>query len=149
MKPKVKITSASLKKTISELRRFGKEAEIAIDQSTDLAAKQIATEAKMNVNSYGKTIVDFVGEITSQQEGRMFYTISADNVPLAAYAEFGTGAYVKVADEWRNLAWQFYVNGTGTMTPHPYLYPAFRNGREEYQKTLNRILESLTKKYST
>lgn len=148
MKPKIKVTAASLQKTISKIRKFGNEAELVIDQATDLSAKQIATEAKMNVNAYGKTIVEFVGEITSQQEGEMYYTISADKVPLAAYVEFGTGAYVEVADEWRNLAWQFYKNGLGTMTPHPYLYPAFRQGREEYQKTLNRILETLTKKYS-
>lgn len=148
MKPKVKVTAASLKKTISEIRKFGNEADLVIDEATDLAAKQIATEAKMKVNSYGKNIVDFVGEITSQKEGEMYYTISADNVPLAAYAEFGTGAYVEVADEWRNLAWQFYKNGLGTMTPHPYLYPTYTRGKKIYEDNLKALLDQLTKKHS-
>ncbi|MCF2517128.1 hypothetical protein [Dyadobacter sp. CY351] len=48
----------------------------------------------------------------------------------AAYLEFGTGdaaaRYVKTLPfEFEALAWQFYVNGKGTMREHPFLVPTY------------------------
>ncbi|MBO9611048.1 MAG: hypothetical protein J7619_00050 [Dyadobacter sp.] len=50
---------------------------------------------------------------------------------FAAYLEFGTGdhakKYVKTLPyEYEVLAWQFFVNGKGTMREHPFLIPSYR-----------------------
>ncbi len=49
---------------------------------------------------------------------------------FAAYLEFGTGdhaaKYVKtIPFEYEALAWQFFVNGKGTMKEHPFLIPTY------------------------
>lgn len=151
MKPKVKVDSASLKRVVAELQKFEKESGAVISQVTQAAANQIRDKAMSNARTYGVEVVKGVGEIVVQpnQTGLDYYTINVQGVPMAAYLEFGTGAFVKVEPEWKGLAWQFYVNGKGSLEPHPFLYPAFRDSRENYQKTLENAIKILTKRYSS
>lgn len=49
---------------------------------------------------------------------------------FAAYVEFGTGPHAErylrtIPVEYTFLAWQFFVNGKGTMREHPYLIPTY------------------------
>lgn len=148
MKPKIKVDANSLKKTLATLQKFGDESARFISEATQTAANEIRDGAMSNVRS--QDITEAVGPIVVEQTatGGDYYTINAQNVPLAAYYEFGTGAFVEVADEWKGLAWEFYKNGRGTLQPHPFLYPAFREGRERYQKDLELKIKQLAEKYS-
>ena len=148
MKPKVSVNAQSVRKALAELQKFGKEAEVIIDESTRIGAEVIRDKAITNINGLGAGYPEAVGEVVVSKADINYYTINVQGVPMAAYIEFGTGAHVEVPNEWKGLAWQFYVNGKGTLPPKPYLYPAFSQGREQYQKQLEKAIEALTKKYS-
>lgn len=152
MKPNIKVTAQSLKKTLNDLQKFGKETERFISEITQGAANEIRDKATNNARTLGiQDAVTPVGQpiiVEQAGTGGMLYNIAVQNVPLAAYYEFGTGAFVEVAPEWKNLAWEFYVNGQGTLSAKPYLYPAFRSVRAQYQKDLQQEIDRLSKKYS-
>ena len=148
MKPKVNVNAQSVRKALAELHKFGKEAETIIDEATEAAAELIRDKAIVNINGLGAGYQEAVGEVAVSKADVNYYTINVQGVPLAAYIEFGTGAYVEVPPEWKGLAWNFYETGKGTLPPNPYLYPAFIQGREQYQKQLEKAIEALTKKYS-
>lgn len=143
MKPKLKITGD--KELLKKIRAFGEEAETRIEGITQIAAQEIALKAIQNVPvNYGK----IKQSISSQKESKLLYTVNVNELPIGAYVEFGTGAKVQVPDEWKDLAWQFYVNGQGYLPPTPFLYPAWKAGGKQYEKDLKDLLERLTDKYN-
>lgn len=153
MRPNIKVDATSLRKTLAELQKFGKESERVISEVTQDAANDIRDKAMENARSLGiQNLVEPIGKpivVFPQQTGEMYYTINVQGVPMAAYFEFGTGTFVEVADEWKGLAWEFYVNGKGSLQPHPFLYPAFRDVRITYQKTLEKAIDILAKRHSS
>lgn len=67
------------------------------------------------------------GGATEQGEG---YRIWVDAGKMGAYIEFGTGEYATSTlsaynAEWRAMAYEFYVNGKGTLPARPYMYPSW------------------------
>ena len=144
MKVKLKITGN--KELLKKIRTFGEESETRIEGITQISAQEIALKAIQNVPVNYGTIKQ---SISSQKEKPLLYTINVNELPIGAYVEFGTGARVKVAPEWKDLAWQFYVNGKGYLPPSPYLYPAWKSGGVQYEKDLKDLLQYLTNKYNT
>lgn len=143
MQPKLKITGQ--KELFKKLAQFGNEAEKLIESVTQVTAEEIATNAKQNAPAnFGK----LKQSIHARKEGHLFHTVYVNNVPIGAYVEFGTGAFVDVPTEWVDMAWQFYVNGKGYLRPQPYLYPAYTRGKTQYERDLKQLLEHLTKKHS-
>lgn len=70
----------------------------------------------------------------------------------AAYLEFGTGQYVfdryqpQEGDDkarYKTFANNFYKTGKGRLRQHPYLFPAFFKGRDEFFKHLIQELKKL------
>lgn len=143
MRPKLKITGQ--KELFKALAKFGDEAEQKIEAVTAITAQEIALQASQNAPAnFGK----LRQSIHARKEGHLFHTVYVNNVPIGAYVEFGTGAYVDVPAEWSDMAWEFYINGRGYLRPHPYLYPAYTRGKAQYEKDLRNLLETLTKKHS-
>jgi hypothetical protein len=67
------------------------------------------------------------GEVVGSDNG---YRIWVDAGKLGAYIEFGTGEYAKDTledynKEWRDLAYDFFVNGKGKLPARPYMYPSW------------------------
>lgn len=130
---------------IKKLKNYGKDAESKIESITAITAQEIATDAASNAPAnYGK----LRQSINATKENKMLYNVNVNAVPIGAYVEFGTGAKVDVPDEWKDLAWQFYVNGKGYLPPTPYLYPAFRKGRDQYEKDLQDLLDKLSSSFN-
>ena len=130
---------------IKKLKNYGKDAEDKIESITAITAQEIATDAASNAPAnYGK----LRQSINASKENKMLYNVNVNAVPIGAYVEFGTGAKVDVPDEWKDLAWQFYVNGKGYLPPTPYLYPAFRKGRAQYEKDLQDLLHKLSSSFN-
>jgi HK97 gp10 family phage protein len=130
---------------IKQLKNYGKDVEDKIESITAITAQEIATDAASNAPAnYGK----LRQSINASKEGKMLYNVNVNAVPIGAYVEFGTGAKVDVPDEWKDLAWQFYVNGKGYLPPTPYLYPAFRKGRAQYEKDLQNLLDKLSSSFN-
>lgn len=95
---------------------------------------------------------EFVADITAVRASINFEhdkenltgTVFAGNTQkdhLAAYLEFGTGEFaakqVKTLPfEYEALAWQFFINGKGTMRAHPFF---FRTYIEEGKRFVDRL----------
>ena len=65
---------------------------------------------------------------------------------IAAYIEFGTGAYAAAylngrPQEMVDEAMKFYVNGKGTMEAQPYLFPVYYKYKQEMLTAINNRLQ--------
>jgi len=69
------------------------------------------------------------------------WTVGSDLL-IAAYSEFGTGAYVEIPPGLEAYARTFYVNGLGTLPANSFL---FANARRNFEDTVNNIKKILAK----
>ena len=148
MKVKFKITGE--KELFKKLSQFGDDGLKTIAKTTELIAQEVKTEALINIskNNIGYELSKEIGDIQVLNEGSPYqYSVNVTGVPMAAYIEFGTGAFIQIAPEWKDLAWSFYVNGKGMLHAKPYFYPAWRKVTPRYKKDLEKELEKLTKKF--
>ena len=143
-----------LKNVLSDLKKFGKEAEIETHEITADNATLIAVDAiqRAPINKiigYGK---DLKQGIKAIELGKSDFKIMANATglaPYSAYIEFGTGRAVQVPTELKEIAILFKGKGVKeiNLQPQPYLYPAFVKGRKKYLQDLKDLLEHLTNKY--
>ena len=82
--------------------------------------------------------------IATDRVSNLEYKVSVNSV-MGAYAEFGTGAYIKIPSGWEDIAWSYYVDGKGMIMPTPYFIPAFRAGKDRTLKDLNKYLSNIDK----
>lgn len=128
----------NINSVISELRKYGKEAEQLIEGITEQSARKIEKDAKQyapaNFGKLGQSINAF-------KEGKSNWIIRA-NAPYAAYVEFGTGGLVNVPTELKDIAITWKGKGIRkiNLRPRPYMYPALLKGRNEYLETLKKAL---------
>lgn len=121
-----------------------KVAGIVAANSTDISREAAQNAPKMfKLPRGGKpTNGEIVQSIATSKLSNLKWEISV-NSKMAAYAEFGTGAYVDVPAGWENIAWSYYVNGRGVIMPTPFFIPAFKKGSERYLKDLNKYLDDI------
>jgi hypothetical protein len=126
---------------ISDLRRFGKEAEKDIAGVTELTARNIEKYAKQSAPvNFGK-----LGQsIKAVKIDDFNWSIEAGGViaPYAPFVEFGTGGLVEVPEELKEQAIKFKGKGIKkiNLMPRPYLYPSLLRGRVEYLDKLKKVL---------
>lgn len=134
-----------------KIREFGKKAETQLKGITRVIGSEIATKASQNFASYPelRNLNEIGQSIVYMPENQgMTATIIVQQVPMGAYIEFGTGTFVEVPKGWEKIAWQFYVNGKGWMSPRPFLHPAYIKGKAEYEKQLELMLDKLTREFN-
>ena len=128
-----------------KLRAISVDMEQFVKDETEAVGRDIENDAKDNASRILNAPPELKQRISSQVlDGGFTTRVSQNFLPLGAYIEFGTGAFVEVSDEWREMALTFYKNGKGTLRAHPYLYPAFTLNREKYIETLKKKLKSLS-----
>jgi len=136
-----------LNQVISNLRKYGKEAEKDIEDATELAARNIELYASnLAPANFGK----LRGSIKAKEINPTLWEIKADAdnlAPYAAYVEFGTGGLVQVPNELKEQAWLFKGKGIKevNLRARPYLYPSLLRGRKEYLKALKSLLKDYGK----
>ena len=134
---------------IKDLLAFGSETEVFVKAITEATGRDIEADAKVNAASIQGAPPDLKQKIAYKKtDSGLSAEVTQNLLPLGAFTEFGTGTYVVVADEWKDMAWQFYVNGKGRMTAAPYMYPAYVKGRQNYLETLEKKLDKLTDQYN-
>lgn len=96
--------------TIAQLRRFGGDVEKKIDLETEAIAFQIEADAKrLAPKNFGK-----LAQSISHSKPKDLNRKVTVNEMYGAYMEFGTGAKVKVPDEFKEIANQFKGSRGGT-----------------------------------
>jgi hypothetical protein len=135
-----------LNSVLSDLRRYGKEAEKDIEGVTELIARNIEKDAKSRVvANFGK-----LGQsIQAVKDTPLIWKVEAGGVvaPYAAYVEFGTGGLVDVPNELKEMALRFKGKGIKqvNLRARPYLYPSLLRGRTEYPEKLKKVLSKYGK----
>lgn len=135
-----------LNSVLSNLRKYGKEAEKDIAGVTELTARKIESYAKNNAPvDTGK-----LGQsIQAVKENEFNWNIEAGGIlaPYAPFIEFGTGGLVEVPNELKEKALKFKGKGIKqiNLRARPFLYPALLRGRIEYVEKLKKVLEKYGK----
>lgn len=129
---------------VNRLRTFGGNVDVFIKNEIEAAGFDLERIAKENASNIADAPSDLKQGISKTIEAGGYQVVVRQNtLPIGAYYEFGTGVFVKVADEWKDMAWQFYVNGKGVLPPSPYLYPAFVKVRSDLNTLLLKKLNIL------
>jgi len=160
---------------ISELRKFGKDADKMIDAETEAIAFQIEGDAKkLAPKNFGK-----LAQSISHSKPKPLQRKVTVNELYGAYMEFGTGTKVNVPSEFKEMANSFKGAKQGTfkqgleaikvwcrakgidekfaypifakilgagVNPQPFLYPSWIKGKKDYVKNLEKLLSRMNKK---
>lgn len=135
-----------INKVISDLQKYGKEAEKDIAGVTEQMARKIESYAKQNAPvDLGK-----LGQsIQAVKDTELTWTIEAGGglAPYAPFVEFGTGGLVEVPNELKDQAIKFKGKGIKkiNLRARPFLYPALLRGRVEYLDKLKKVLSKYGK----
>jgi len=162
-------------KVISEIKRFGRDAEKIIDAETEAIAFQIEGDAKrLAPKNFGK-----LAQSISHSKPKPLSRKVTVNELYGAYMEFGTGAKVNVPAEFSDMANSFKGQKIGTfeqglaaikvwcrskgidekaaypifakilgagINPQPFLFPAYQKGKKDYQNNLKKVLSRLKRR---
>ena len=126
---------------IRNLQRYSQSMIREFEYELLRASSTMEMKAKMNapvdLGKLRQSIFHRVNntELTAEVGATEFY---------APYVEFGTGQYVQVDSDFRDLAMEFYVNGQGKTRPKPFLIPAFYSERNKFIQNIKNIV----RKYS-
>lgn len=132
---------------ISNLRKYGKEAEKDIEGVTAQMAQNIEGYA---VSAAPANFGKLRGGIKALEIDKTHWKITTDwdNLsPYAPFVEFGTGGLVQVPNELKEQAWLFKGKGIRevNLRARPFLYPSLLRGRKEYLEKLKKTLEKYGK----
>lgn len=99
-----------MRQVITELRQFGEQAERMVNAEIEAAAFQIEQNAKqLAPKNFGK----LAQSISKKKVNDSHYKVTVNEI-YGAYMEFGTGAKVKVPNEFKNMAESFRGSRGGT-----------------------------------
>lgn len=143
------ITVKGIDKTIKDLRKLGEKGDKLIANITKVNADDIEAMAKSLAPVDTGKLRQFIrSEKITPTRYKIVSGGAGTPVNYAAYLEFGTGQLVSVPNELKEVAFAFKGNGQGrvSISPQPYLYPAFVKGRQQYLKDLQKGLNNLVKK---
>ena len=136
-----------INEVISNLRKFGKEAEKDIEGVTKRVAQDIEDYAS---NAAPANFGKLRGGIKALPIDKTHWKITTDwdgLSPYAPFVEFGTGGLVQVPREMQEIAIKFKGKGIKevNLRARPYLYPALLRGRTEYLDKLKKTLDKYGK----
>ena len=166
-----------LNETLAQLKKFGKEAEKGVDLIAMATANDIGLEAKQkapkdlgklaqSISSPAVKVSDlnYKVVVTSSYGAYVeFGTGAKVDIPpemqeLASQVKTRKGSFeegLQSIKDWckrkgidENVAYPIFISILEKgISPQPFLYPAFVNGRENYLKDLKNYLNGLIKKY--
>lgn len=118
-------------------------------------SKKVVSDAQSNAPTVVSRITDKglvqeptnVGQMISADYKNGLATINIMDKEVG-YVEFGTGKYARdllgTYDlEWKKLAFEFYVDGSGNTIPAPFIYPAVQENQKILDQELQKMLDKL------
>lgn len=133
----------NLKFDTKEIEKLGNQIEKKLSKFFEAKGESIARDARANCDD---SLIK--NSIQIEKESGEWDVSAGSGLPLpemAAYIEFGTGnfAAIQVAgmpEDWRKMAWRFYVNGMGRLPASPYMYPAFQKNTLKIEQELKELI---------
>lgn len=133
--------------TIAQLQKFGSDTNQYLKDETEATGRQIELDAKSRAPVDLGTLRQ---SISYRSINNGFGAAISVNVKYAAYQEFGTGGFVMVPDELRELA--EYYKGKGVkqvnLKPQPYLYPSLVLNRKKYVENIQKRIDQLERDFN-
>jgi len=130
----------NLEEALGPLSHLLKEIRPAVNRAELTVAERIAESARAQAPG------SLSGKISVIQTGEETIIDAGDE--LSAYIEFGTGQNAETflagkPDEQVAEAKKFFVNGQGTLSAHPYFFPAIYEHQEELFPEIEKELGNL------
>jgi hypothetical protein len=126
---------------LSKLHTFAKDVEDAVEEEITMAIDEIYNRAQLLAPTDlagGAGIRSTAYKEVTKLQGEVGY-----NSLLAAYHEFGTGAFVDIPPGLEAYAMTFFVNGKGRIPANAFLFPSFYSVAQEFgpnvMASINRI----------
>jgi len=131
-----------MKELQQALNKAGKQIEKDVDSEIKRIANEILTSAISRVPAdkgllRGSAFIE-------KTEGGYVIGFSATYAP---YQEFGAGPFTEIPTGYEAYAREFYVDGSGTTRPKPFLFPAFLSRRDKIVDELTLKLDAFTKSF--
>lgn len=145
---KLKVTVEGDKKMAKKMATFPSQVRNIVEDAMVMALDEVYNRSLLAAPTHGQAAsirstvykdMTSVKSNTSVFKGEVGY-----KTVLAAYYEFGTGAYVDVPVGLEDYAMQFYVNGKGVIPAHAFLFPAFFSVRNDFIKD---IVDNISKSW--
>lgn len=137
----IKMRVEGLSKLKQSMNQYRKAIEKVTAEGLKEGANIIAQEAKVWCKA--QSIASTIKVVYTNKK----YEITTSGV-ISAYLEFGTGNFAKALlsgypDDWRQLAYKFYISGLGRMPAQPYLYPAYVDNKQDVVTNIGLKVEDL------
>lgn len=130
------------KEVNSQLKRMERESRKAINKGIQDTAKLILTDALSRVPVDKGLLKSSMGiENLPDEMAAKVYAAAL----YAPYQEFGAGAFTSVPQGYEEYAMEFYVDGSGTTKPQPFLFPALFANQEKLIPLIEAELVKLLK----
>lgn len=115
--------------------------ENKIKQALEQGGKLILDQAKANVHVQTGELKNSLNMFVKRNESGGWVVNVGSDLFYAAYEELGTGKNVKLPPEVASsYGMQFYVSGKGNNFAHPYLWPAYRQFRDDVVDLLRKAI---------
>ena len=129
---------------ISKTKQFIQQ---LIFQTNEEATRDAPSFVSISNKFEDKGLTGKVGVIGKQSVAKN----QSDPANMAAYIEFGTGLSASQIlapyPQWvKDIAYEYYVSGEGTLIGKPYLFNNFLKNIETFERDLNNLLEKEFKK---
>lgn len=150
-----------LDKLVRDLTKFGKDAEQNVITELEISATNIEKNAIRRAPAYLEANTNTPLNIKQRidklitNRGLTVKVGVQGTQDIDAYVEFGTGLnFLEIVNarpkeytkEIRDLAYQFYKSGDGTLKGTPYLFPSFFEETPQLIKRLKESLNELSRK---
>jgi len=126
----------------SQLKGLEKEAKAAVNSGIQKTARLILADALSRVPvDKGKLRASMGIESIPDEMIAKIYAAAL----YSPYQEFGAGAFTEVPSGYEAYAMEFFVDGTGTTKPQPFLFPALFANQEKLLPLIEAELVKLLK----
>lgn len=152
----MKIEIGGVESFVAKVNNWEKSMILKVNQEVLQVALRTVAQAKYRLQkTVSQDDAELAADITAvarsinfqHDREKMTSVVFAGNTAkdhFAAYLEFGTGVFAakrvkELPFEWEAVAWQFYVNGKGTMPAHPYLVETYIEEGERFIENVKKI----------
>lgn len=126
-----------------QIRKLERDSEKAINKGIQETARLILLDALSRVPVDKGLLKASMGIETMPEEMQAKVFAAALYAP---YQEFGSGGFTEVPTGFEDYAREFYVDGSGTTRPQPFMFPAMFANQEKLLPLIEAELIKLLRK---
>ena len=142
----IKINLSNTKKVEALFKEYGDKAVDAFEDVIFDEATKMAEVAKLKSPVDNGTLRN---SINWEKENNLLYNVGT-NIPYAPFMEFGTGGLVDIPNGWEDMALPFKGKGIKqvNISPQPFMYPAYLEGKKTFKKQMKLVIDKLSNKFN-